>query len=583
MFYKISCIDKTKECNIIEPISDKLDFGGINPITGQRFVKDDIDAVMKRYNSICLNKDGKSDNCCDPRETRFTVSEELRNQYTNKKIKANREFGKIKSIEVCTDAQSCSGPDWQEINPYLMCKIGSNNPEVKDNVMKYNTLTPDCYSESCTAQGSQVSFGQLISGSGKSTESTYINDLTLSQNLKEDNIGALKTFLDNYQNDTKRSGVDYVLSDDDSGDSLLLRAIKYNSPKSVALLLGNGANVNNRAMDTGMTTLHYACMYGNENMVASLINYGARTDINDFKGRPPLFYAIMYSDVPMVTFLTNQNPSILNVRDKEGNSPLHIAMKYSKNASNVVKFLLDNGVSSEDKNNEGLRPSQVGSLRITELKKTELETHTEMFLEPFETLGKAVENKQPESETVSSINSAISMLRKAHVNENQNLYKGFITPQNKLEGPVNFNKYGCYPHASIETQKECEKEGGKWLEYDDANMKTFAKVDYEDPADDKYYYNVSITPVPVKALPPLDHDSIMQPSPAPTTIPTPTPTSTSTPTSTPEEDYEEFTDLDNVKIMGMNFKGNKYVIIGAIVAFFIILLFLVYLLSRNIC
>lgn len=579
MFYKISCTDKTKECNIIDPISDKLDFGGINPITGQRFVKDDIESIMKRYNSICLNKDGKSGNCCAPTETRFTVSEELRKQYTNKKIKTNREFGKIKSIEVCNDPQTCSGTEWQEANPYLMCKIGTNDAEVKDNVMKFNTLTPDCYSESCTAQGSQVSFGQLISGSGKNTQSTYITDLGLSENLKEDNIGAIKTFLTNYQTTNKRSGVDYILSDNDSGDSLLLRAIKLNSTKTVSLLLGNGADVNNRAMDTGMTTLHYACMYGNETMVASLINYGARTDITDFKGRPPLFYAIIYNDVPMISFLTNQNPSILNVRDKEGNSALHIAMKYSKNVGNVVKFLLDNGLSADDKNNDGLKPSQVGSMRINELKKTELEIHTEMFIEPFETLAKAVENKQPESEIISSINSGISMLRKAHVNENQNLYKGFITPQNNLEGPVNFNKYACYPHGSIENQKECEKEGGKWQQFEDDNMKTFAKVEYDDPKDEKYYYDVNITPVPVKELPPLDHDSIMNPTLAP--VPTTISISTPTPTPTSQSFSEDFT--DNVNIMGLNFNGNKYMIIGAMVAFFVILIALIYLLSRNTC
>ena len=148
MFYKISCTDKTKECNIIDPISDKLDFGGVNPITGQRFVKDDIESIIKRYNSICLNKDGKSGNCCDPKETRFTVSEELRKQYTNKKVKTNREFGKIKSIEVCNDSKTCSGSEWQDVTPYLMCKIGTNDAEVKDNVMKFNTLISDCYSDS---------------------------------------------------------------------------------------------------------------------------------------------------------------------------------------------------------------------------------------------------------------------------------------------------------------------------------------------------------------------------------------------------------------------------------------------------
>ena len=56
-FYKISCIDKSKECNIIEPISEKLKFTGvINPISGALFSNDDIQSAMKVFDSKCLNK-----------------------------------------------------------------------------------------------------------------------------------------------------------------------------------------------------------------------------------------------------------------------------------------------------------------------------------------------------------------------------------------------------------------------------------------------------------------------------------------------------------------------------------------------
>jgi hypothetical protein len=188
----------------------------------------------------------------------------------------------------------------------------------------------------------------------------------------------------------------------------------------------------------------------------------------------------MYGDIKMLNYLTNQNPSVLNFVDKEGNTPVHIAMMYSNDAGNMVKFLIDNGLSAESKNNKGLTPSEVGEKRITELKKKEQEINTEMFLEPFVTLAKAVEDKQPESATIGSINSGITYLNKAHVIENQNLYKGFITPENNLKGPVNFDKYACYPHANLETEKECADNGGQWLLYDNKEMSTFAKVEYEE-------------------------------------------------------------------------------------------------------
>ena len=97
----------------------------------------------------------------------------------------------------------------------------------------------------------------------------------------------------------------------------------------------------------------------------------------------------------MVNYLTNQDPSILNFRDKNGNTLLHITMMYSKDPGNMAKFFIDNGLSAEAKNNNNLTPIEVGRKRIEDVKKKELENNTEMFLEPFVTLGKAEEDKQP--------------------------------------------------------------------------------------------------------------------------------------------------------------------------------------------
>lgn len=582
-FYKISCIDGKKECNIIDPVSENLDFKGINPVSGQKFIKDDITSIMKRYDSMCLNKSGIKTECCDPMETRFTVPDSLKDQYDNKKMRVNRKFGIVNSIDMCDKndkSDNCTGDNWTSPTPYLMCKIGNNNPELRNNVLKFSSLKSDCYKENCSKQGNQISFGDLITGSGKSMESTYITDLRLADNLKEDNIGALKAFLDNYQKKNNRSGVDYTLTDNDSGDSLLLRSIRNNATKCVSLLLGNGANINAKAMDTGMTTLHYACMYGNENMIANLINFGAATDMMDFKGRPPLFYAIMYGTYTMVSYLTNQNPAMLLVRDKLGNTPLHIATRYSNDVSNVVRFLLDNGVSSETLNNNGLTSAQVGAQRIKKIEKTEQNTHTEMFLEPFQTLGKAEENKAPESQIIGSINSGISLLQKAHVNENQNLYQGFITPQNNLQGPVDFLKYACYPDATIETQDECESKGHTWQLYEDKHMTSFAKVDYTDKVSSNLdemtddptqgpndnYYDVAVQPVPERSMPPLDHETLMKGFTEPTQAPTETPTEPST------ETKEGFNGLSSY----FENKNINYYLAFFIIIILIIIIFLVF-------
>ena len=559
-FYKVSCINPNKECNIIKPISRITDFSGANPVTGRSFGTDDIDAVMTRYSSMCLNKNGSELKCCDPSETRLKVPDGIKEKYNNKKLRINKEYGKIKSIDICDKPDNCKGSEWQKATPYLMCKIGDNDPKLKNNVMTFDSLNSDCYTQKCNTQGNEVDFGQLISGSGKSLESSFLTDLKLSEQISEDNSNAVKSYLDNYLQKYKRSGANQILTDNESGDTLLLRAIRLKANNCVNLLLSNGADINTRTIDTGMTPLHYACKYGNEAMIATLINYGARTDITDFEGRPPIFYSVIYGDAAMVAYLGNQNPSLLNYKDKYGNSTLHIAFKYSKDPGNISNYLISMGVSTESKNNKGMYPIDVANRRISKLKDQEQKENSEMFLEPFITLGKAEEEEEPKNKLISKLQTGVSVAEKAHVNENQNIYNKFVSPLDNLKGPIDFNNFGCYPYANLETQGECIDKGGHWLPFEKEQKLTTARVEYkysetnldedgEDeeleyqlngktPEDKVHYYKVKTDLVEEKKLPALDHDSIMCNSLTSTPTPTPTSTSTSTSTGTPTPPYK---------------------------------------------
>ncbi len=298
-----------------------------------------------------------------------------------------------------------------------------------------------------------------------------------------------------------------------------------------------------------MTPLHYACKFGNEAMIATLINYGARTDITDFEGRPPIFYAIIYGDAAMVSYLGNQNPSLLNYKDKYGNSTLHIAFKYSKDPGNISNYLISMGVSTEAKNKNGLLPIEVANRRISKLKIEEQKENSEMFLEPFITLGKAEEEEPPKNKLISKLETGVSIAEKAHVNENQFIYNKFVSPLDNLKGPVDFNNYGCYPYANLETEPECKNNGGHWLPFEKEQKLTTARVEYgyseknldedgedEDldyelngktPEDKVHYYKVKSDLILEKKLPALDHDSIMCND---RITPTPTPMYTGTPT-----------------------------------------------------
>lgn len=546
-FYKISCIDPKKECNIIDPISEKLDFSGYNPVTGRLFNPDDIKAVMDRYSSMCVNKNGIKAKCCDPKETRFTINDEQKERYKDKKIRVNREYGIVKSIDICNNPSECSGNDWVTPNAYLMCKIGDNQPKLKNNVLRFDKLSNDCYAKNCNSQGNELSFGELISGIGKDNESSFMSDLKINEHLKEDNYEALKKYLDTYKQTYKKTAVNNVLTDTDAGDTILLRAIKLKASKCVNVLFGYSVDLNVKATDTGMTSLHYACKYGDETMVGLLVNAGARTEVLDFKGRPPFFYAVMYGNINMIQYLANQNPGMITIKDKFGNNALHIAMKYSKESGPIVKYLIDHGVSSQVKNKKGNTPTDIANNRLKHLEITEQEENSEIFLEPFESLAKIEEPKKPKNEEIGHVYTSLSQLGKSEVAENPDVYGGFITPLSKKVWPVNFEKNSCYPYAEIENKEFCEKKGGKWSKYNKSHMTTHVKVEYkydnqdEDLFDNLYesdtveelkktsdfYYPTQPTAEPLKKLDmALDHDSLMGITPAPTYGPTVAPPAT---------------------------------------------------------
>ena len=625
-FYKISCIDKSKECNIIEPISEKVKFTGvINPITGALFTSDDVEGAMKVFNSKCLNKNGEKGVCCDPQESKFKMTPELNDTYKNNKFKINREFGKITSIDKCEDLSKCRGPEWQQANPFLLCKIGENTANVKNNVLRFEKLNPTCYQQQCS--NNDISFGDLISGSGKSNNSRVYTDLKINENISEDNVTAIQTFLDNYKTKNKKSGADYVLTDTDNGDTLLLRAIKLKATKVVNLLLSQGADLNIRSVDQGMYPLHYAAEYADDVILSTLVNYGARTDVFDFNGWPPLFYAIKYGKPGSVIYLTNQNPSILLVRDKKGNTALHIAYMYSKYPDEVARFLIENGIDVEIKNNNKLLPRDIINRRTKLIKEKELNINTERFLEPFQTLGVAEDIDETYGhDMIKKLKSAESNLSKAHVNKNSAIYKGFISPQQNLQGPVEFNKYACYPYPNLDTEKKCIDKGGHWTQYENEDMQTTVKVDYsydeevdyidendeyneidvaeEETSDtkkekkkktkpsDNIYYPIKRKPVPLKTLPyPVDHDSLMgikptptstpsttstpTPSPSTTSTPSPSPSTTSTPTPSPSTTSTP-SDSNSKKI-----STQWWIIIGVIITLVIIALVALYLYLRK--
>lgn len=598
IFYKISCIDPKKECNVNEPISLNADFTGTNVLTGRKFntalESDDMKSIKTTYSSACLNSDGKEGVCCDPREFRIMPDTNMKNRYKNIKIRQNKKLGKLTSLDVCY-GDGCTGDDLMEATPYLMCKIGENTlPDIQNNVIKFgdDLLNRDCPIMNCGVP--KLSFGSLIKGTGKAPESKVLAHLRIRGYLRDDNVTQLKNNLDSYLMENKTSGADQILTDNDDGDSLINAAIKAKANKCVALLLSNGANLNIKSLD-GRTTLHNACIYGNSTMITQLINAGADTSELDVNGHPALFYSIKYNDYNMTNYLLSLNPSMINVVDKQGNTPLHILFAYGKDVGRISKLLLNNGLNSGTKNKAGLTAYDLGLKRRRQLEHKQELNDSQKFLEAFtDTVAQAKEEEEQDglfSEVLNKLDTGLSNLNRANVSENPHIYSGFVTAKNKLDGPINFIEEACYPYAEIEDKEECEARGAKWQQYFPDDLTAVAKVSYDEDDDDNAtqvdtgddnedtnqtsetilnnYYNPKITPVPLKDIPGLDHDSLMKinkktnSTPNPTQIPyeTESPIFTPTPTPNTESNYINTTTI----IIGVVFLLILLGIIGGVI------------------
>ena len=88
-------------------------------------------------------------------------------------------------------------------------------------------------------------------------------------------------------------------------------------------------------------------------------------DMPKFKereGMTPLHVALVGdAESPEVIKLLLEKGEDVNARDKHGNTPLHFATKEHANAFKIVKLLLDNGADVNARNDKGLTPLHQGS------------------------------------------------------------------------------------------------------------------------------------------------------------------------------------------------------------------------------
>lgn len=135
-----------------------------------------------------------------------------------------------------------------------------------------------------------------------------------------------------------------VNQQDAEGNTPLLLACKYNHLDLVDMLVRVEEIKINLANCNGETALHVACAGHMTPIVTTLLSFGADVRCKNKIGHTPVFKACMFGDEEVLKLLLDDKPhlkqNLINDRDKDGNSPLMVAIQSTDCTKELVEFLL---------------------------------------------------------------------------------------------------------------------------------------------------------------------------------------------------------------------------------------------------
>ena len=128
------------------------------------------------------------------------------------------------------------------------------------------------------------------------------------------------------------------------GETPLDFAVKKRYLPGIAALLAGRAEWTVTEEKTG-ELLFEAAKEGEKNLTLALVKKGIDINIRDKEGKTPLHWC---TNRLMAAAILLENGALPNIRDNQGNTPLHYATN-----RNAAKLLLDKGADKTIKNNEG--------------------------------------------------------------------------------------------------------------------------------------------------------------------------------------------------------------------------------------
>ncbi|GAA5896239.1 ankyrin repeat domain-containing protein [Sporobolomyces salmoneus] len=159
---------------------------------------------------------------------------------------------------------------------------------------------------------------------------------------------------------------------DGIGNTALISAATTGNFEIVTLLVGAGADVTAQNQK-GVTALHYAASKGHVNIGRLLISKGADINARDKANQLPLHRAATTGSLPSIHLIlaslspTKPEKPRLNLSDRAGNTPLHLAVE-SGHAECAVA-LIEGGADRDRGDSEGMRAEEIEGVGGVEAKK----------------------------------------------------------------------------------------------------------------------------------------------------------------------------------------------------------------------
>ena len=453
-YLKIASIkNDSQNCNCITPFYIN-DISGINPNTKRNYSKEDKDAMKTALYRISNSKGCNLSVCCDPNDPTTQPDAEFTKNFLKRfpKIMPLYERNNLISIKLSTK-ENVSGAGWIIPSPYMICKLTKATlVDTEDPTIKLaKNLVNDCFTNQCSNLET-ITLNNLLHNSKADMSYSYIDDARVSQAIREGNISYVKEYIKKYKD------INIPLTNDDYSNRMIHIASESKNTDILSMLIALKANINIKNK-VNETPIHFAVRNNNIDTIDMLLSQGADLNIATIDGEIPMFYAMKTGNLRIVKMLYNNNSPILSL-DKKGNNLIHYCVKYcpsfknnddnddnddndnndlgidEKDKSNIIKFLIERGLDTEQVNLDGITPLEL----------TEKEINREINKECSEDIEKDNNTINEHFFNMKSNTKAVS-LRNQSMNEYTTEHKELLEIQTILFNSIirnNPNKYNKY-------------------------------------------------------------------------------------------------------------------------------------------